>query len=63
MRGHTELAPMPSDRARSVASMMKLVSERDDLGLELDDRGRVERVVRVDDPRPRNVLGDLDVHA
>jgi hypothetical protein len=59
----TRLEPLPLDRARELFDMVQEAQSGADSALALDSDGRVIGVVPADDPHPRHLLGDLDVHA
>jgi len=59
----TRLEPLDIARARQLFGLLQQASNDPRAALALDDQGRVIGLVEADDPRPRHLLGDLDVHA
>jgi hypothetical protein len=63
MNPATRLEPLEAGRARQLFDLLRQASQDDHTALALDDQGHVTGLVQDDDPRPRHLLGDLDVHA
>jgi hypothetical protein len=63
MNSTTRLEPLSPARAEELFGMLRQASRDDDTALALDDRGYATGLTQADDPRPRHLLGDLDVHA
>jgi hypothetical protein len=63
MRTSTKLEPLAPARARELARLLAEQAGDPLKGLALDDSGSVTGIVQSNDPRPRHILSDLDVHA
>ena len=63
MNATTRLEPLDDGRARQLFELLRQASADDRTALALDDQGRVTGLAQADEPQPRHLLGDLDVHA
>jgi hypothetical protein len=59
----TRLEPLSAERARQVLELLRRSQGDREVGLSLDEQGRVLGLVAAADPGAEHVLGDLDVHA
>lgn len=63
MHATTQLEPITATRAEELFRLVKAAEEDDNKAIALDEEGFATRIVDVDDPRQKHLLGDLDVHA
>jgi hypothetical protein len=59
----TQLAPIGVRRAQELFDQLRSASQEHDMGLALDEQGRVVGLISVDVEEQEHTLGDLDVHA